>query len=138
MRLCKLIFTIISSLPCLHTFWNANPTSFYIFNVFLSLVYICLKAILYCLGMYPEIPGEMQIIKSSCRVFLNAVISFTYTYSLACLSVATSLWVMAQILVKVERGWSQDGHLYPIQFLQLCSTFSPEQQPTDSLQPFCF
>ena len=29
---------IISSLPCLHTFWHAIPTSFYIFNVFLSLV----------------------------------------------------------------------------------------------------
>ena len=29
-----------SSLPCLHTFWHAIPTSFYIFNVFffLSLV----------------------------------------------------------------------------------------------------
>ena len=24
-----------SSLPCLHTFWHAIPTSFYIFNVFL-------------------------------------------------------------------------------------------------------
>ena len=23
-----------SSLPCLHTFWHAIPTSFYIFNVF--------------------------------------------------------------------------------------------------------
>ena len=34
MRLCKFTFTIISSLPCLHTFWHAIPTSFYIFNVF--------------------------------------------------------------------------------------------------------
>ena len=34
MRVCKFIFTIISSLPCLHTFWHAIPTSFYIFNVF--------------------------------------------------------------------------------------------------------
>ena len=42
MRLCKFTFTIISSLPCLHTFWHAIPTSFYIFNVFLSLVIVCL------------------------------------------------------------------------------------------------
>ena len=27
-----------SSLPCLHTFWHAIPTSFYIFNVFYFLV----------------------------------------------------------------------------------------------------
>ena len=33
MRLCKFPFTIISSLPCLHIFWHAIPTSFYIFNV---------------------------------------------------------------------------------------------------------
>ena len=26
-----------SSLPCLHTFWHAIPTSFYIFNVFICL-----------------------------------------------------------------------------------------------------
>ena len=32
--LCKFTFTIISSLPCLHTFWHAIPTSFYFFNVF--------------------------------------------------------------------------------------------------------
>ena len=24
-----------SSLPCLHTFWHAIPTSFYVFNVFI-------------------------------------------------------------------------------------------------------
>ena len=29
-----------SSLPCLHTFWHAIPTSFYIFNVFYLLIYI--------------------------------------------------------------------------------------------------
>ena len=29
-----------SSLPCLHTFWHAIPTSFYIFNVFYFLVSI--------------------------------------------------------------------------------------------------
>ena len=34
MRLCKLTFTIISSLPCLHTFWHSILTSFYIFNIF--------------------------------------------------------------------------------------------------------
>ena len=28
MRLCKFTFTIISSLPCLHTFWHAIPISF--------------------------------------------------------------------------------------------------------------
>ena len=27
MRLCKFTVTIISSLPCLHTFWHAIPTS---------------------------------------------------------------------------------------------------------------
>ena len=32
--LSKFTFTIISYLPCLHTFWDAIPTSFYIFNVF--------------------------------------------------------------------------------------------------------
>ena len=37
MRLCKFTFIIISSLPCLQTFWHAIPTSFYILNVFLSL-----------------------------------------------------------------------------------------------------
>ena len=36
MRLCKFTFTVISFLPCLHTFWHAIPTSFYIFNVFKS------------------------------------------------------------------------------------------------------
>ena len=40
MWLCKFTFTIISSLPCLHTFWHAIPTSFYIFNVFKSCI-IC-------------------------------------------------------------------------------------------------
>ena len=30
-------------LPCLHTFWDASPTSFYIFNAFLSLV-----SVLFC------------------------------------------------------------------------------------------
>ena len=34
MRLCKFTFTIISSLPCLHAFWHAIPTSFYILKVF--------------------------------------------------------------------------------------------------------
>ena len=29
-----------SSLPCLHTFWHAIPTSFYIFNVLYFLVSI--------------------------------------------------------------------------------------------------
>ena len=38
MWLCKFTFTIISSLPCLHTFWHAIPTSFYIFNVFKSCI----------------------------------------------------------------------------------------------------
>ena len=32
MRLCKFTFTIISSLPCLHTFWHAISTSLYIFK----------------------------------------------------------------------------------------------------------
>ena len=36
MRLCKFTFTVISFLPCLHTFWHAIPTSFYIFKVFKS------------------------------------------------------------------------------------------------------
>ena len=39
MWLCKFTFTITSSLPCLHTFWHAIPTSFYIFNVFKSCNY---------------------------------------------------------------------------------------------------
>ena len=34
-----------SSLPCLHTFWHAIPTSFYIFNVFLSLVSVLLISV---------------------------------------------------------------------------------------------
>ena len=34
-----------SSLPCLHTFWHAIPTSFYIFNVFYFLV-----SILFCVN----------------------------------------------------------------------------------------
>ena len=37
--LCKFTFTIISSLPCLHTFWHAIPTSFYIFNVYVLFLY---------------------------------------------------------------------------------------------------
>ena len=68
--------------------------------------------------------GEMQI-----------NISFTYQYSLACLFVVTSPWVMAQILTMVERHWFQDGHLHPIQFSRLGSTLSPKQQPTDLLPP---
>ena len=36
MQGCKFTFTIISSLPCLNTFWHAIPTSFYNFNVFKS------------------------------------------------------------------------------------------------------
>ena len=36
MRLCIFTFSIISSLPCFYTFWHAIPTSFYIFNVYLS------------------------------------------------------------------------------------------------------
>ena len=43
MTLCIFTFTIISSLPCLHTFWHAIPTYFYIFNVFLSLVVISIR-----------------------------------------------------------------------------------------------
>ena len=82
-------------------------------------MYICLKPVLYCPGMYPEVPGEMQIIKSL-RVFLNAVISFTYAYSLVC------QWVMAQIPAKVERR-SQDDHLHSFRFFQLGRTLSPEQ-----------
>ena len=30
-RVCKFTFTVISSLPCLHTFWHAIPTSFNVF-----------------------------------------------------------------------------------------------------------
>ena len=30
MRLCIFTFTIISSLPCLHTFWHGIPVPFYI------------------------------------------------------------------------------------------------------------
>ena len=37
--LCIFTFTFISFLPCLHTFWHAIPTSFYISNVFLFLLY---------------------------------------------------------------------------------------------------
>ena len=33
MKLCIFTFTLISSLPCLHTFWYAISTSPYIFNV---------------------------------------------------------------------------------------------------------
>ena len=31
---------MLSSLPCLYTFWHAIPTSFYIFNVFYFFIYI--------------------------------------------------------------------------------------------------
>ena len=34
MRLCKFTFTILLSLPCLHTFWHAIPTSFITFLMF--------------------------------------------------------------------------------------------------------
>ena len=34
------MLTFASSLPCLHTFWHAIPTSSYIFNVFYFHVYI--------------------------------------------------------------------------------------------------
>ena len=94
-------------------------------------LYICLKAVLYCPGKYPEGRGGSWGDANKCspsECFLNAITSFTYAYSLACQSVVT------QMLVKVERQ-SQDGHLHPIQFLQLGSTLSPEQQPTDLLPP---
>ena len=48
MWLCKFTFTIISSLPCLHTFWHAIPTSFYIFNVFKSCTAFAYKYCIYC------------------------------------------------------------------------------------------
>ena len=35
------MLTFVSSLPCLHTFWHAIPTSSYIFNVFYFLVKGC-------------------------------------------------------------------------------------------------
>ena len=37
MGLCQYVDLCLhaSSLPCLHTFWHAIPTSFYIFNVFI-------------------------------------------------------------------------------------------------------
>ena len=36
MRLCKFTFTIIPSLPCLHTFWHAIPTLFTVLMFFKS------------------------------------------------------------------------------------------------------
>ena len=40
MELCQYVDLCFhaSSLPCLHTFWHAIPTSFYIFNVFIFLL----------------------------------------------------------------------------------------------------
>ena len=40
MGLCQYVYLCFHalSLPCSHTFWHAIPTSFYIFNVFLTLV----------------------------------------------------------------------------------------------------
>ena len=62
MWLCKFTFTIISSLPCLHTFWHPIPTSFYIFNVFKSCVYMHKFEgfILFC-GSYIEFPHVTYI-----------------------------------------------------------------------------
>ena len=44
MELCQYVDLCFhaSSLPCLHTFWHAIPTSFYIFNVFYFLVILCM------------------------------------------------------------------------------------------------
>ena len=49
MELCQYIDLCFhaSSLPCLHTFWHAIPTSFYVFNVFYFLVIYVIIASFY-------------------------------------------------------------------------------------------
>ena len=71
MRLCKFTFTIISSIPCLHTFCHAIPTSFYIYNVFKVLYDISVPdSFMYSCYSFMYIPATShvpvywQIIKS--------------------------------------------------------------------------
>ena len=70
MWLCKFTFTIISSLPCLHTFWHAIPTSFYIFNVFKS----CIRYILIARDDYNTIKDRRKRTKHFCHEYHNSII----------------------------------------------------------------
>ena len=53
-------------------------------------MYICLKAVLYCPSMYPEVPGEMQIISAS--ECLECSYQF-YLRILSCMSVCCDITV---------------------------------------------
>ena len=68
MRLCKSTFTIISSLPCLHTFWHAIPTTFLMF--FKS----CRKRETEYSGLLgPRASQNLcSSLPSSCRLYSNA------------------------------------------------------------------
>ena len=57
---------IASSLPCLHTFWHAIPTSFCIFNIFYFLVVIRtpLKRSFRVEPVQPVLPASRQTINS--------------------------------------------------------------------------
>ena len=71
-----------SSLPCLHTFWHAIPTSFYIFNVFIFLF-------LYFFGV---ILSYMQLDPSLRSVF-SSVQVVTTTDGIDSLIVVTSMYI---------------------------------------------
>ena len=66
------MLTFASSLPCLHTFWHAIPTSSYIFNVFYFLVYIgsCSVCRYVCMVNVPyrtlSIASPFPVLSSNC------------------------------------------------------------------------
>ena len=71
-----------SSLPCLHTFWHAIPTSFYIFNVFIFLF-------LYFFGVnlsYMQLDPSLRSVFSSVQVV-------TTTDSIDSLIVVPSMYI---------------------------------------------
>ena len=81
MRLCKFSFTITSSLPCLHTFWHAIPTSFYIFNVFKScILYICRMSFCKCkLTFFNPNSSAGRILKRTLKRTLGQSITLPYS-----------------------------------------------------------
>ena len=114
MRLCKLTFTIISSLPCLHTFWHAIPTSFLHFKCFLSLVhntspstrYICRQTIIHT-HSYTSVWSLLMCVSSEERL------QTTILWTCMCIEWCMLLQI---IVLYVTNPETEDGHSLLITF----------------------
>ena len=76
MRLCKFTFTIISSLPCLHTFWHAIPTHPFTFLMFFKscwYIVMCSRSwiLLEQLGQHKPIRGLVKPRNKATAGWLN-------------------------------------------------------------------